>query len=329
MKMKRFSAAEVLALAVAAAGPAALGDAVVFSGTGTDADVTAALNDFRNALGALNANVPGSFGSGRREINWDGVPDRSSDPVGLPPAFFNSNAAGRARGVVYESPEDAFFMVSANSENPAGTPINFASLNPQYGGLFRAFSPQRLLALVGGTRSAFRFFVPGTNIPATVSGFGAVFSDVDLADSTEISFIGANGTLITRVFAPVATTSNGGLSFVGVRFDAGERVARVEIRSGNIPIGPGNNEGPLSGGGFADAVAMDDFVFGEPVEQPCAGDVSGDGVVDLGDLTVLLASFGSCEGDPDFNPAAELNGGGCVDVADLAILLANFGNACR
>src|SRR5215468_10781758 len=104
--MTRFSA---LGIFVVAAVPAVFGGAVVFTGTGTDAEVTAALNTFREALGPLNPNVPGSLGSGRREINWDAVPERFAAPAGLPQDFFNSNVVGRARGIVYTSPEDAFF----------------------------------------------------------------------------------------------------------------------------------------------------------------------------------------------------------------------------
>src|SRR5215470_4403874 len=94
MTIKRFSAIGILALAAAA--PAAFGDAVVFSGTGTDAEVTEVLNQFRDALGPLNPNVPGSLGSGRREINWDAVPDGFASPNAFPPDFFNGNAVGRA-----------------------------------------------------------------------------------------------------------------------------------------------------------------------------------------------------------------------------------------
>jgi hypothetical protein len=56
------------------------------------------------------------------------------------------------------------------------------------------------------------------------------------------------------------------------------------------------------------------------------GDLDGDGDVDLADLTLMLAAFGSCTGDPEFNAAADLDESGCVDLADLTVLLANFGS---
>src|SRR5258705_13782716 len=43
----------------------------VFTGAG---DIRPGVNAFRDALGALNANAPGSQAGGRREINWDAVP---------------------------------------------------------------------------------------------------------------------------------------------------------------------------------------------------------------------------------------------------------------
>jgi len=55
------------------------------------------------------------------------------------------------------------------------------------------------------------------------------------------------------------------------------------------------------------------------------GDLDGDGDVDLTDLSLLLAAFGSCLGDPDFDPNADLDNTLCVDLTDLSILLANFG----
>src|ERR671926_553900 len=85
---------------------------LIFSATGSSgADIQAAVNAFRTDLGTLNANVAGSFGAGRREINWDGVPDALAAPNNLPANFFNANSP---RGVVF-STSGTGFQVSANS----------------------------------------------------------------------------------------------------------------------------------------------------------------------------------------------------------------------
>ena len=53
-----------------------------------------------------------------------------------------------------------------------------------------------------------------------------------------------------------------------------------------------------------------------------AGDLDGDGDVDLADLATLLANFGATNAEPD---QGDLDSDGDVDVGDLAILLAHFG----
>jgi hypothetical protein len=52
-------------------------------------DITATLNAFRDALGTLNANTPGSQAGGRREINWDAVPAQFTNTNDFPADFFN------------------------------------------------------------------------------------------------------------------------------------------------------------------------------------------------------------------------------------------------
>ena len=57
----------------------------------------------------------------------------------------------------------------------------------------------------------------------------------------------------------------------------------------------------------------------------CLGDLDGDGYTDLCDLATLLGAFGSCIGDPRYNPAADLADNGCIDLDDLEVLLRDYG----
>ena len=124
-----------------ACAPLAHGAAVTFSASGSaTTDIQTTVDAFRIALGTLNANVAGSFGSGRREINWDGVPDARAAPNLLPADFFNVNSP---RGVVFSTPGTGF-EVSANATNPTSTPIEFGDLNATYPAEFQTFSAQRL-----------------------------------------------------------------------------------------------------------------------------------------------------------------------------------------
>lgn len=61
----------------------------------------------------------------------------------------------------------------------------------------------------------------------------------------------------------------------------------------------------------------------------CLGDVDGDLDVDLGDLSALLAAFGSCAGDAVYNPNADFDGDDCVGLSDLSTLLSVFGTICN
>lgn len=65
--------------------------------------------------------------------------------------------------------------------------------------------------------------------------------------------------------------------------------------------------------------------YGTPV---CLGELSGDGEIGLADLAELLAAYRACEGNPDFNPAADFDNSGCVDLSDLAFLLSVYGETC-
>ena len=56
-----------------------------------------------------------------------------------------------------------------------------------------------------------------------------------------------------------------------------------------------------------------------------AGDISGDGSVNLQDLVLLAKAYGSKPGEPNWNPKADIDGNGTVGLSDLVILAKNYG----
>src|SRR6476659_10241874 len=61
------------------------------------AAIQGAVDAFRAHLGPNNG-IGGSFISGRREINWDTVPESLTEPHSLTPDFFNFNSR---RGAIF------------------------------------------------------------------------------------------------------------------------------------------------------------------------------------------------------------------------------------
>ena len=78
--------------------------------------------------GALNPNNGQSFTTGRREVNWDGVPDNFSEPNNLPPNFFNVNSP---RGMVFNAieTETVRLLISSPSARRPLPARRFASVN--------------------------------------------------------------------------------------------------------------------------------------------------------------------------------------------------------
>lgn len=228
----------------------------VFEKSGANAgNIKPTVDSFRSALGNNNG-VGGNFNNGRREINWDGVPDKFAAPNLLPADFYNKNSP---RGVILSTPGQAF-QVSANSSNPTHTPVRFGNINPAFPNIFGTFSPQRLFTALGSNIVEVQFFVPGTNIRAIVSGFGAVFTDVNIKGSTKIEYFDVNNKLLfSRIVLP-GPTSIRSLSFLGVSFGT-PKLFKVRITSGSHIL-----KNPV-----IDTVVMDDFIYGEPQANPSNG----------------------------------------------------------
>jgi hypothetical protein len=303
------------------AAPAA-GLGVVAAAGADPAAVQSAVDDFRAALGPLNPNLAGvqNSGAGRREINWDGVPDTVADPNGLPSDFFNTTSP---RGAVFGfAPGSAGtgFVVSANAANPTGSPAEFGTFDPTYPAQFQPFSQQRLFSPVGDNAYEVRFFVAGSNTPATVSGFGAVFTGVANTTTSSIEYFDAAGNSLGRFTVPPAA---GGLSFIGLQFTDGRRVAMVRVTGGNTVLG-GLDNGPVD-----DVAVQDDFIFGEPTARaaptvlPTPPQLVAVGTGQGATVTLLDAAFRAQATLTAFDPAftggvrvaqADVNGDGAEDL---------------
>ena len=234
---------------------------VVFQAAGPDAEsIQSTVDAFRAALGEPNnGNEPGPIAAGRREINWDGGGgvDTTTPPVTPFDVFLD------ARGAQFSTPGTGLTQAPPSGGVEGGLAMLFN--NPSYATTFGTFSPLRLFSPVDSNLTVARFFIPGSNggTPANVSGFGAVFTDVDRLAGvlpttrrpTQIAFFDEEGRRLIRLTVP-GSAGDASLSFLGVVFDEA-RIATVRITTGSVPPGPDDDL-------QHDIVVMDDFIYGEP-----------------------------------------------------------------
>jgi hypothetical protein len=235
---------------------------LVFQAAGPDAaSIQSTVDAYRAALGDNHGNNPGPLEKGRREINWDGGNPNLMDttaPVNPFLVFLNT------RGSQFKTPGLGLSQAPPSGGPQGGLAVLFG--NPSYATIFTAFSRSRLFTPVGSNITEASFSIPGTNgtAPATVRGFGAVFTDVDQPNgvgnrttggSTFIQYFDRNNKLLFSSFVP-ASPGDGSLSFFGIKFDDA-RIASVRIQAGDVAPGPNDDK-------HHDIVMMDDFIYGEP-----------------------------------------------------------------
>jgi hypothetical protein len=212
-------------------------------------DIAAKVQEFRTLLGdPSNGGTAGEQPVGRREISWDGA---AANPFNnkndFPASFFNTNVKS---GAIFTTPGSGFRNDS----------LDFGEVNPGYATEFGAFSPTKTFSPIGSNVMDVLFQVAGQPTPAQVTGFGVVFSDVDVEGATTIAFFDASGAKLATIAAPRRSDA-AGLSFVGAKFPDAV-VARVRITLGTGILSGTVND--VSAGGTTDVVVTDTFIYGEP-----------------------------------------------------------------
>jgi hypothetical protein len=256
----------IAVLAILAFPTAAAATSITFAASGPDAPaIQATVDAFRVAIsagGVNNGNGTGSASNGRREISWDGGGVAALATV-FPSPMNTFNSGGTPRGAVFITPGLGFEISGQPSPE-------FGDINPTYPAIFQTFSSPRLFTSLGSNVVDALFFVPGTSTRATVSGFGAVFTDVDLANGSTLQFFDLANVSLGTFSVPVF---NNGLSFLGLSFTDAS-IGRVRITSGTTALGPND-------GGGIDVVALDDFIYSEPqdvVPEPATLVLFGTGI---------------------------------------------------
>jgi len=247
-------------------------DVAVISARSATADgMVATFDAFKVLLGGEDNGSSPAQPSGHRSINWDAPANIL--PFDMPGDFF---AKIVPRGLSIAS-SNAELRVSND-----GIDDKFDTINPDASANFIQFSSPRLFTPLNDNVIQITFSPPGGTGPATVTGFGAVFVDVDITHATKLIALDSQGCILYEGYVE---PSPGGLSFLGVKFEQ-PLVAKITIKLGIDQKGKGGKGGKPKqkmgmmmggGGGYrkrdllkntvckgCDAVVLDDFLYGEP-----------------------------------------------------------------
>jgi hypothetical protein len=248
---------------------------VIGGNNGNSASAATAFATFKTAIGGVDnggAAPTTPLTTGFRTINWDGVKLDGSDfgggpnttvitpghTVGIPLNRFQE------RGVFF----GAVYAVSGAAS--ATDPSTFTDVNPGVAGLFPSFSPKNTFAMFNDNGIDFKYVLPSSHTTSLVSGasrgFGAIFDNVTIANTTSIEYFHGN-TSLGKFFVPPGP--KGGTEFLGVLFDS-PIVTNVQLILGTDVIFSFNGSKVTSSGVVDDGVShnlvvVDDFAYPEPV----------------------------------------------------------------
>lgn len=152
------------------------------------------------------------------------------------------------------------------------------------------------------------------NITVVAENQGTEIETFNVTVRYENTTLGIFGAVDTKQVADLAPDENTTLTFTWDTTDMQACVNYTIIAEASIVP----NEIDTSDNTYVDG----------KVKVKIPGDVNGDGVVDVYDLSIVSVAYGTFEGQPGYDLDADLNEDGLVDGRDLAIVTMNYGNTC-
>jgi hypothetical protein len=242
-------------------------------------------DDIINGVKGPDGPVP----TGHREVVWDGVPETLRNVGTFSATFFDRQDAGVAKGVrggivfqpVGGTGEEVNDALNGAIPDPTtvGPPTNpnaplggdFSNVNPKFAGNLLSFTQSAQFSTLGTVTTDITFNVAGSSTKGVVHGLGIVFTSVDRLNVSSVEYFDESNHSIAKVFAPAraegpfplpgpVAANSFPYSFVGY-LDAGQRIARVRVTCGEIPLDQATDDVP---NGPKDVVAFDDVYYSEP-----------------------------------------------------------------
>jgi hypothetical protein len=250
--------------------PITVGTPLTFSGVGgtnTSGGAFTALTNFETAIGGVKNTAAAPQTGGFRTITWDGVKlDGTDFGGGANTIVINQNKTVAIPLNRFQT-QGTFF-----GDEYAVSSDGFTDVNSNVTGLFPAFSAPNTFAMFNDNTIDQSFVLPSaagtTPALAGTRGFGAIFLNSEIANTSSIEFFHGNLSLGT-FFVPVGT--QGQAEFLGVLF-SNPIVTNVTLTLGTDTLFTFNGATTTgtttnNPGGGHNLVVTDDFVFPEPVSM--------------------------------------------------------------
>lgn len=208
-----------------------------------------------------------------------------------------------------------------------------SELKPYVDANYRTLTEQANTGVLGSSFGAIAALSLAFNYPAVFGQVGAM-SPSYWASSFDNRLAAGQLNPAIRFYEDAGDTSDDGDITLGVR-DALLKTGRVLDRDLFFMIGFNQQHNEAAWSARLPYFYLSMFPITDEAPAlaglglPIPGDVNSDGCVDLSDAALLISAYGTCEGQPGFNPPADPDGSTCIDLTDLATLLSNYGGGCQ